>query len=505
MESHMLLFLFSLATGLFGAVHGAPEDKVPDSLKDYAFPDGFLFGTATSSYQVEGAWLEDGKSLNIWDTLTHNKSNLISDRSNGDVACDSYHKYKEDVQLLKELGVNFYRFSVSWSRILPTGHINVVNQAGIDYYNNLINELLANGIQPMVTMYHWDLPQTLQDLGGWPNQVMAQYFEDYARVLFTNYGDRVKYWITFNEPSVFTAGYESVAFHAPNVGATGFGQYLATHTVLKAHARAYHLYDNEFRAAQQGKIGMAFNINWCEPRDNITEDIAACNRMQEFNLGMYAHPVFSPEGDFPTVVKERVAMNSEAEGFTQSRLPSLTQEEIEYIKGTADFFGLNHYTTFYGSPLTYTGEPTFTKDVGILMMPDFSWPGSASIWLHVVPWGFRKQLNRIAEIYNNPPVIITENGFSDHGELNDTGRINYLTSYLTEMLNAIHEDGCNVVGYTAWSLIDNFEWNNGYTQRFGLYHVDFEDPNRARTIKESAKVYAEIIATKQIPERFREE
>ncbi|KAJ4446058.1 hypothetical protein ANN_12744 [Periplaneta americana] len=302
MESHMLLFLFSLATGLFGAVHGAPEDKVPDSLKDYAFPDGFLFGTATSSYQVEGAWLEDGKSLNIWDTLTHNKSNLISDRSNGDVACDSYHKYKEDVQLLKELGVNFYRFSVSWSRILPTGHINVVNQAGIDYYNNLINELLADGIQPMVTMYHWDLPQTLQDLGGWPNQVMAQYFEDYARVLFTNYGDRVKYWITFNEPSVFTAGYESVAFHAPNVGATGFGQYLATHTVLKAHARAYHLYDNEFRAAQQG---------------------------------------------------------------------------------TADFFGLNHYTTFYGSPLTYTGEPTFTKDVGILMMPDFSWPGSASIWLHV--------------------------------------------------------------------------------------------------------------------------
>ncbi|XP_069695510.1 myrosinase 1-like [Periplaneta americana] len=472
--------------------------------KAYTFPEGFLLGVATASYQVEGAWNEDGKGVNIWDTQTHNKSYLIADHSTGDVACDSYHKYKEDVQLMKEMGVDFYRFSFSWSRILPNGHVNVINQAGIDFYNNLINELLANGIQPLATIYHWDLPQPLQDLGGWPNPIIADYYEDYARVLFTNFGDRIKYWITFNEPSVFTNGYEDASGHAPSIGAAGFGRYLASHTLIKSHARAYHLYDDEFRATQQGKVGITLNIGWCEPLENSTEYEEACERQQQFEMGLYANPIFTDEGDYPAVVKERVAAISKAQGFTSSRLPTFTQEEIEYIRGTHDFFGLNHYSTYLGSPFDDSGNPpAFYKDMGTSTTQDPSWPGSASSWLAVVPWGFRKQIASIAQRYNNPPLIVTENGFSDHGELNDNGRIDYLTSYLTEMLKAINEDGCNVFGYTAWSFMDNFEWNSGYTERFGMYYVDFDDPERPRTIKDSANVYAEIIKTRQIPERFR--
>ncbi|XP_069695509.1 myrosinase 1-like [Periplaneta americana] len=490
--------------GLLASAYGVAVSSISDSSKAVTFPEGFLFGVATASYQIEGAWNEDGKGVNIWDTHTHTRSDLIADQSTGDIACDSYHKYKEDVQLMKELGVDFYRFSFSWSRILPNGHVNEVNQAGIDYYNNLIDELTANGIQPYATMYHWDLPQPLQDIGGWPNPVIAEYFEDYARILFSNFGDRVKYWITFNEPSTFTGGYESEKGHAPSIGALGVGKYLATHTVLKAHARVYHLYDENFRASQQGKIGMSINVPWCEPLDNATIYIDACERQQQFEMGLYAHPIYSEEGDYPDIVKERVAENSLNEGFTRSRLPTFTQEEVAYIKGTHDFFGLNHYSTYLGFPLPNSdGEPSVIKDMGTMILPDPSWQGSASVWLYVVPWGLRKQLNRVKEEYNNPAVIITENGFSDHGELNDTDRINYVTSYLTEMLKAINEDGCNVFGYTLWTLMDNFEWNEGYTERFGLYYVDFEDPERPRTIKESAKVYAEIISTAQIPERFR--
>ncbi|PSN32006.1 Myrosinase 1 [Blattella germanica] len=192
-----------------------------------------------------------GKGPSIWDTQTHDKNHLIADHTNGDVACDSYHKYKEDVQLMKNLGLHFYRFSFSWSRILPNGHMHEINWAGIEYYNNLIDELLANNIQPLGTIYHWDLPQKLQDMGGWINPVIADYYVDYAKILFQNFGDRVKYWITFNEPNAVSWGYESEWNQAPAVDAAGFGRYLAIHTILKAHARVYHLYSNEFRPAQQ--------------------------------------------------------------------------------------------------------------------------------------------------------------------------------------------------------------------------------------------------------------
>ncbi|RZC38804.1 Glyco hydro 1 domain containing protein [Asbolus verrucosus] len=369
------------------------------------FPDNFLFGAATAAYQIEGAWNEDGKGENIWDYFTHTRPYMIITLENGDVACDSYHKYLEDVAMLKNLGVNHYRFSLSWSRILPTGHVNKVNQAGVNYYKNLIAALKENGIEPYVTLYHWDLPQPLQEIGGWPNPLLVDYFADYAKLAFSLFGDEVKNWMTFNEPK------------------------------------------------QACQSGYGYGIN--------------------------------PPG-------------SRLEGFLKSRLPEFTPEEIDYIKGTHDFLALNTYTTNLAKNQDFDiGYPSWDSDSGVSKYVNESWDGAASFWLKVVPWGMRKLLNWVDQTYDHPEIFITENGFSDRGELEDQKRIDYYAEYLSNILQAIHEDGVNVTGYTAWSLMDNFEWNMAYTERFGFYYVDFDSPNRTRTIKKSAEYYKNVIATKR--------
>ncbi|KDR17469.1 hypothetical protein L798_07853, partial [Zootermopsis nevadensis] len=467
------------------------------------FPADFMFGAATASYQIEGAWNLSGKGVNIWDTLTHDNPEFIIDRSNGDTAANSYFMYKEDVQLLKQIGADFYRFSVSWARILPTGQINIVNQAGIDYYNRLINELLANGIKPMVTIFHWDLPQKLQDLGGMPNILIADIFTDYARLLFENFGDRVKWWITFNEPAVFVTGYATGKGFAPSVNASGIGDYMSVHTIILAHAKTYRMYERDFRPKQQGKVSITLNSRWHEPRSNSTEDVESSERAMQFYLGLHAHPIFSQKGDYPRLVKERIANNSLAEGFFRSRLPKFTEQEIAYIRGTFDFFGLNHYSTSLTSP-GFSGSqmPSLEGDVSVRRLNDPKWIATGGESRKVVPWGFRKLLNWIRKEYNNPPVFITENGVADKEEFEDLLRVYYHTHYMYEMLKAMFDDGCNVIGYIAWSLIDNFEWTSGYTEKFGLFHVNFTDPGRARTAKESSRVFAEIIETRQIPARY---
>nr|ADD92156.1 beta-glucosidase [Odontotermes formosanus] len=462
-----------------------------------AFPAGFLFGTASSSYQVKGGWNENGKGESIWDRLTHDHPEIIKDKSTGDVACNSYHLYKENVRMLKELGVHFYRFSVSWPRILPTGHDNVVNEAGIAYYNNLINELIANGIQPMITMYHWDLPQPLQDLGGWTNPALANYFEDYARVLYANFGDRVKWWNTINEPQNIAVGYSSPFGVAPNILTPGHGDYLAMHTILLSHARAYRLYEREFKDKQEGKVSIAASCVWIEPIIDSNEEEESASRVRQMHIGWVLHPIYSATGDYPTVMKEWIAKKSKEEGYSRSRLPRFTKEEIEMVKGTWDYLGINHYTTFF----TYRSESEslLLLGTGVANIANEKYATGSSTWLQVVPWGFRKLLNWIAKEYNNPPVLVTENGFSDYGELNDRDRIDYHIKYMWELLKAMKEDGCNVIGYTAWSLMDDFEWASGYTEKFGLFHVDFNDPDRKRTAKKSAEVFSEIIKSNKIP------
>ncbi|XP_049791254.1 myrosinase 1-like [Schistocerca nitens] len=465
------------------------------------FPEGFLLGAATAAYQIEGAWNEDGKGENIWDHMLHEHPEYSNNGDNGDVACNSYHKYAQDVEALKDIGATAYRFSVSWARILPTGDLDVINQAGIDYYNNLINLLLENGIEPMVTMYHWDLPQALQYIGGWPNPILADYFVEYARILFQNFGDRVKWWITFNEPVAVTSGYSSVGWQAPSQNAPGIGNYLAAHTLIRAHGKVYRLYNEQFRATQNGSVGITLSTDWNEPAEDTEECRDAQRRKFEFEMGLYAHPIFV-DGDYPAVVRQRVDNNSVAEGRPRSRLPSFTEEEKQYITGSADFFGLNSYTTRLVKPGEWGLSPSLERDSGIISFFNESWPESAVQWLRVVPWGFRKVLNWVSTEYAGYPIIVTENGYPDYGELDDQARINYYGSYLAEMLKAINEDGVNVFGYMTWSIIDNLEWTVGFSAKFGVYHVDFNSTERTRTPKASANFIGGIYRNRTVPEEY---
>ncbi|XP_046382662.1 myrosinase 1 isoform X2 [Ischnura elegans] len=462
------------------------------------FPNEFFFGTATAAYQIEGAWNEDGKGENIWDRFTHQTPENIVDGTNGDIAADSYHKYPEDIKALKELGVKFYRFSISWSRILPKGDASQKNPKGIEYYNTLINELISNGIEPMVTLFHWDLPQPLQDIGGWANEVVAYHFADYARVAFAEYGDRVKWWLTLNEPWVHGNFGYGVGSYAPGVKLNGIANYLAGHTMLKAHTLAYEVYQQDFKASQKGKVGITLDSFWMAPKTGSGADQDAANRAMQFQLGWFAHPIFSKEGDYPAIMKQKIAERSENEGYPRSRLPTFSPEWINRIRGASDFLGINHYTTFQVS--AGSGNSPLFLDAELDQSYDDSWPKTSAPWLRVVPWGLRSLLNWIKKEYDNPPVIITENGCADSGGLNDTQRANYYRSYINEMLKAINMDGCNVHGYMAWTLIDDMEWIDGYTIRFGLYSVDFEDPERPRAAKESARVYAEIVKNRGFPE-----
>ncbi|XP_049791638.1 myrosinase 1-like [Schistocerca nitens] len=463
------------------------------------FPDGFMLGAATAAYQIEGGWDADGKGESIWDRMLHEHPEYGTNGDNGDVACDSYHKYAEDVQALKNLSANVYRFSISWPRILPNGDTDVINQAGIDYYNNVINLLLENEIQPLVTMYHWDLPQALQYIGGWPNSILADYFVEYARVLFENFGDRVKFWITFNEPPAIVSGYANQGGAAPSQPAPGIGDYLAAHTLIKAHARVYHMYQEQYKATQQGYVGITLNSDWYEPVSNSTEDVEAAERGLQFMMGHYAHPIFSEEGDYPPVMRQRVDTNSAAEGRPRSRLPSFTSEEVAYIRGTADFFGLNHYSTLLATSGETGSVPSKEHDSGVISYGDDSYPQGSASFVRVIPWGFRKLLNWISAEYPGYPIIVTENGYPDWGGLDDKNRTSYYTSYLAEMLKAINTDGNNVIGYTAWSLLDNLEWSSGFTIKFGLYQVDFNDTERPRTAKDSVQTMSQIYSNKELP------
>ncbi|CAH1801973.1 unnamed protein product [Owenia fusiformis] len=494
------LGVFLVLLNILGVFTYYPDGSSDGKFLYGKFPDDFIWSSATSSYQIEGAWDVDGKGESIWDRFVHT-SGKVYNNDTGDVACESYYNYKTDVQLLKELGVSHYRFSVSWPRVLPNGTINDINEKGITYYNNLIDELLANDIKPMLTLYHWDLPQKLEDHGGWLNETTNDHFNDYARLCFQRFGDRVSLWITFNEPWIIVRHGYGYGIFAPGYSdAPGTKTYIAGHNLLKAHAKAWHTYDDEFRATQKGTIGITLNTGWSEPRNaSIPSDVEAAERAMQFDFGWFAHPIYY--GDYPDVMKWQVGNKSEAQNLTESRLPKFTPAEIESIKGTSDFMGLN----FYGAGLTFNddnnpvGPPGYDNDKATAGAIDPAWPVSGSDWLKVTPFGMRSVLNWIYTTYPNPPIYVTENGVSDRPSskengISDEARTFYYRHYIDEMLKAIKLDGVNVVGYTAWSLMDNFEWASGYRERFGLHWVDYDSPNKTRTAKDSAKAYSKIIA-----------
>ncbi|KAJ8973914.1 hypothetical protein NQ317_000459 [Molorchus minor] len=504
--------LFSMGIFAGYCINEDYEVRVANTLNTRAFSDDFMFGVATAAYQVEGGWNADGKGENIWDYITHKDPTFIRTGENADVACDTYNKWKEDVELLKDLGHK------SWitSTFDDSRLINKINEPGIAYYKNLIKALKENNIEPVVTLYHWDLPQHLQELGGWPNSKIADYFADYARLAFREFGEDVKYWSTFNEPiHVCPSGY-GYGQMAPAVSASGVGDYLCARTVLLAHAKAYHIYDEEFREKQNGSefrvsllyikfalikvspseyeyeyeydlisydnsikssqirlMSIVLDTSWAEPVSNRTEDVEAADRRLQFNFGIFGNPIYN--GNWPQVVIDRVGFRSENENFTESRLPAFTDEEIEYVKGTYDFVGLNSYGTELIRDVSEEefGEPSFDKDVRVQGLTDPSW-NTTSYGMAVVPWGLTKLLKWVKDTYNNPKILITENGCSDDGTtLEDESRIYFYTEYLSAVLDAIYEDEVDVIGYTGWSFMDNFEWTSGYSWVFSLPEIIF--------------------------------
>ncbi|XP_076731470.1 lactase/phlorizin hydrolase-like [Maylandia zebra] len=465
------------------------------------FREDFMWSSASASYQIEGGWRADGKGLSIWDKFAHSPSKILND-DNGDIACDSYNKIEEDVAILKQLKVSHYRFSLSWPRVLPDGTINNINEAGINYYQRLLDALHAANIQPQVTLYHWDLPQAIEDYGGFLNDSFVKLFRDYADLMFDRLGDKVKIWITFNEPLVVARHGYGFGDFAPGISSgPDTLPYIVGHNLIKAHAEAWHLYNDKYRAKQNGIISITISSDWSEPRNPYRqEDYDAARRVVEFTLGWFSHPIFN--GDYSEIMKTRIRDRSLAAGLPQSRLPEFTQEEIKRIKGTHDFFGLNQYTSALAFPVDHGNIASLEADIGAATVPDPTWLDSASVWLKVTPFGIRRLLNFIKNEYGNPPIIVTENGVSEQGpiDLNDVHRIYYYEQYINQVLKAYLLDGVDVRGYTAWSLLDNLEWASGFSQRFGLFYVNRSDPNLPRVPKSSVNFYATVIKCNGFPE-----
>ncbi|XP_059655712.1 beta-glucosidase 40 [Cornus florida] len=473
-----------------------------------SFPKGFVFGTASSAYQYEGAVKDDGRGATNWDVFAHTFGKIL-DGSTGDVAVDQYNLYTGDIQLMKDMGMDAYRFSIAWSRIFPNG-TGQVNQAGVDHYNSFINALLANGIEPYVTLYHWDLPQALENrYGGWLNPQIIKDFAAYAETCFEKFGDRVKHWITFNEPHTFAIQGYDVGLQAPGrcsillhlfcrAGNSATEPYIVAHNTLLSHATATDIYRKKYKPKQHGSIMVSFDVIWYEPATNSTEDIEATQRAQDFQLGWFIEPLIF--GDYPSSMKSRVG----------SRLPKFSKAESALLKGSLDFVGINHYTTFYGvnnkSNLIGDLLNDSLADVGAITLPfkDGKPIGDRanSIWLYIVPDGIRSLMNYIKQKYGNPPVIITENGMDDPNDpftpikdaLKDEKRIKYHNDYLASLLASIKEDGCNVQGYFVWSLLDNWEWAAGFSSRFGLYFVDYKDKLK-RYPKDSVKWFKSFLTS----------
>lgn len=426
--------------------------------------------------------------------IIYDSAGKIANGDNGDLAVDQYHRYKQDVKLIKNMGMDAYRFSISWSRILPKGSVKFgeINEEGLTYYNNLIDELLKNGIQPFITLFHWDLPQELEDqYGGFLSSEIVGDFSAYAEVCFLAFGDRVKHWITLNEPWSFcTLGYDLGVF-APgrcssyiancSAGNSATEPYIVGHNMLLAHAAAVDIYKRKYQTLQNGSIGITLVAVWIVPYSESVVDKRATQRAMDFIFGWFMDPLTS--GGYPLTMRDIVG----------SRLPQFTKKQSRQLKGSFDFIGLNYYTSQYGADNSKPPnlvETDYIQDrrVDLTYVRNGVPIGlkSASPWLYVYPSGLRDFLDYTKIRYNNPPVFITENGidefnndnsnFSLKEALNDTWRVDYYLKHLCYLVRAISE-GSNIRGFFAWSLLDNFEWASGYTVRFGLHYVDYNDNN----------------------------
>ncbi|KAG7550872.1 Glycoside hydrolase superfamily [Arabidopsis thaliana x Arabidopsis arenosa] len=454
------------------------------------FPEGFTFGSATSAYQWEGAVDEDGKKPSVWDTFLHSR-NL----ENGDIACDGYHNYKEDVKLMVETGLDAFRFSISWSRLIPNGR-GPVNPKGLQFYKNFIQQLVSHGIEPHVTLHHYDLPQYLEDdYGGWINRRIIKDFTAYADVCFREFGNHVKFWTTINEANVFTIGGYNDGTSPPgrcsncSSGNSSTETYIVGHDLLLAHASASRLYKQKYKEKQGGSVGFSlYAFEFVPYTSSSKDDEIAIQRAKDFFYGWTLGPLTF--GDYPDEMK----------GAVGSRLPIFSEEESELVKGSSDFIGIMHYFPAFVEDIkvepSLSRNPDFYSDMGVSLTylrnrSDFGYD--------VVPWAMESVLEYIKQTYGNPPVYILENGTPMKLDLQleqkDTRRIEYLHAYIGAVLKAVR-NGSDTRGYFVWSFMDLFELIGGYELSFGLYSVNFSDPHRKRSPKLSAHWYSDFLKGK---------
>ncbi|MDF8264635.1 GH1 family beta-glucosidase [Luteipulveratus flavus] len=447
-------------------------------------PNGFVLGTATASYQVEGAVDEDGRGRSVWDTFCA-EPDRIKNGETGDVACDHYHRYPEDVALMSELGMDAYRFSIAWPRVVPDGS-GPVNPAGLDFYDRLVDSLLAAEITPAATLFHWDLPQALQDAGGWQSRDTAARLAEYATVVGERLGDRVGMWMPINEPVVVTMFGHALGVHAPGL-ALGFDALPVAHHLLLGHGLAVQA----LRAAGCSSIGIASNHAPTWPASSSPEDQEAAALYDTLVNRLFADPVLT--GAYP-------------EGLAEA-MPGPVEDDLKVISSPLDWFGINYYQpslvgapggggaespVLEGAPVP-EGLPFEPRQLTGYDRTDFGWA--------VVPDGLREILVTFRERYGDalPPVYVTESGCSfhdvvdEHGQVHDERRVAYHREHLDAVAAAV-DAGVDVRGYFVWSLLDNFEWAEGFTERFGLVHVDFETQHR--TPKDSYRWFQQHLATR---------
>jgi len=450
------------------ALAGCTQPAAPSTPATVTFPPGFGWGAATSAYQVEGAAATDGRGPSIWDTFARVPGN-VRGGDTGDVACDHYHRYADDVALMADLGLRSYRFSVSWSRVLPAG-TGPVNPKGLDFYKRLVDALHKAGIAPMLTLFHWDLPQALQDRGGWLNRDCADWFADYATVVATALGASVPTFLTLNEPkTVVNVGYRFGA-HAPGVR-NDADAYVAAHHLLLAHGRAVAAVR---AAAPKVRIGPALNLAPAYPVDpNDAGDQAAARLADGYENRLYLDPVL--KGSYPADVLDDL-------GPTAPMRRAIRPGDLEVISAPVDLLAIQYY------------NPVFVETGGtyVTMLPT-----SDASWQQIHPDGLYDILTRVSRDYGNPLITITENGrpsadtVSPTGTVDDPARIEFLRDHFRAAHRAI-EAGVRLESYHVWSLLDNFEWAEGYHQRWGIVHVDFD--TQVRTRKASAEWYRSVIA-----------
>lgn len=444
------------------------------------FPKGFVWGTATSSYQIEGAVKEDGRGPSIWDTFSHT-AGKIGDNSNGDRANEHYHRYKEDVRLIRDLGVKAYRFSIAWPRVFPEG-TGKPNPKGLDFYNRLVDELLANGIEPYATLYHWDLPQALQDrVGGWRSSETSKAFAEYSGYVAERLSDRVKYFFTLNEAGRFLNFGYGWGIDAPGLKLPTAELNQARHHVVLGHGLAVQAI--RAKARKGTKVGPAENIAACVPAFATPEHIRATEMAtRELNAGLLGVML---EGKYTDGFLE----------YSGKDAPKFTPEELKIIGSKNDFVGLNIY-----APQFYIAASDNKPGWRVLPFPA-SFPHMNSDWLRIGPEVIYWTSRLTAKVWNVENIFITENGTSSEdklsadGKVYDLDRISFLRNYLVQLQRATAE-GVPVRGYFLWSLMDNFEWIFGYEKRFGVYHVDFQ--TQARVPKLSAEFYRNVVAKNAI-------